>query len=103
MRFLLCTLVTLLLSLSAKSEVKREIHFQYRGGLIWLKVDVTGKSEPLNFLLDSGAGVSAVDLQTASSIGVHLGNRQSVQGVNGQGFAYRVHDFQAACGGVGLP
>jgi hypothetical protein len=84
MRFLLCALVTLLLPLSAKSEVEREIHFQYRGGLIWLKVLVTGKNEPLNFLLDSGAGVSAVDLQTASSIGVHLENRQTVQGVNGQ-------------------
>lgn len=82
MRFLLCTLVALLLPLSGKSEAQREIHFQYRGGLIWLKVDVTGKSESLNFLLDSGAGVSAIDLQTARSLGLHLGNQQIVQGVN---------------------
>jgi hypothetical protein len=103
MRFLLCTLVTLLLPFSAKSEVEREIRFQYRGGLIWLKVDVTGKGEPLNFLLDSGAGTSAIDVQTARSLGVHLGNRQLVQGVNGQGFAYRVNDLQAVCGGIALP
>jgi len=95
MRFFLCTLVALLLPLSAKSEAQREIHSQYHGGLIWLKVDVTGKSEPLNFLLDSGAGISAIDLQTARSLGVHLGNRQIVQGVNGQGAAYRVNDLQA--------
>src|SRR5262245_16437725 len=103
MRFFLCTLVAILLPLSAKSEAQREIHSQYRGGLIWLKVDVTGKSGPLSFLLDSGASVSAIDLQTARRLGVHLGNRQVVQGVNGQGFAYRVNDLQAVCGGIALP
>ena len=103
MRFVLCTLVALLVPLSAKSEVQPEIHFQYQGGLIWLKVDVTGKSEPLNFLLDSGAGISAIDLRTARSLGVHPGDRQIVQGVNGRAFAYRVNDLQAACGGIALP
>src|SRR5260370_35198275 len=104
MRFFLCTLLAaLLMQLSARSEVVGEIHSQYRDGLIWLKVDVTGKSEPLNFLLDSGAGISAIDLRTARSLGVHLGNRQIVQGVNGQGFAYRVNDLQGGCGSKGLP
>jgi len=104
MRFFLCTLLpALLLSLSARSEVLGEIHSQYRDGLIWLKVDVTGKSEPLNFLLDSGAGISAIDLRTARGLGVHLGNRQMVQGVNGQSFAFRVNDLQAVCGGIALP
>ena len=104
MRFFLCTLLAaLLLPLSARSEVLGEIHSQYRDGLIWLKVDVTGKSEPLNFLLDSGAGISAIDLRTVRRLGVHLGNRQIVQGVNGQGFAYRVNDLQAVCGGIALP
>ena len=104
MRFLLCTVLAVwLLTLSARSEVLGEIHSQYRDGLIWLKVDVTGKSEPLNFLLDSGAGISAIDLRTVRRLGVHLGNRQIVQGVNGQGFAYRVNDLQAGCGGLALP
>jgi hypothetical protein len=104
MRFLLCTLLAaLLLPLSARSEVLGEIHSQYRDGLIWLKVDVTGKREPLNFLLDSGAGISAIDLRAARSLGVRLGNRQIVQGVNGQGSAYRVNDLQAVCGGIALP
>src|SRR5207249_1202930 len=48
-----------------------KIRSQYRDGLIWLKVDVIGKSEPLNFLLDSGAGISAIDLQTARNHGVY--------------------------------
>ena len=80
-----------------------EIHSQYRDGLIWLKVDVAGKSKPLNFLLDSGAGVSAIDLQTARSLGVQLGNRQNAQGVNGQCFGYSVNDLQAVSSGILLP
>jgi hypothetical protein len=103
-RFFLCTLLAaLLLPLFARSEVLGEIHSQYRNGLIWLKVDVTGKSEPLNFLLDSGAGISAIDLRTARRLEIHLGNQQIVEGVNGQGFAYRVNDLQAVCGGIALP
>jgi hypothetical protein len=104
MRFFLCALLAaLLLALSARSEVLGEIHCQYRDDLIWLKVDVAGKSEPLNFLLDSGAGISAIDLRTARSLGLHLGNRQTVQGVNGQCFAYRLNDLQAVSGGIVLP
>ena len=104
MRFFLCTLLAaLLLPLSARSEVLEEIHFQYRDGLIWLKVNIAGKSKPLNFLLDSGAGISAIDLRTARTLGVHLGNRQIVLGVNGQGFAFQVSDLHAVCAGVDLP
>jgi hypothetical protein len=104
MRFFLCTLLAaLLLPLSARSEVLEEIHFQYRDGLIWLKVNIAGKSKPLNFLLDSGAGISAIDLRTARTLGVLLGNRQIVLGVNGQGIAFQVNDLHAVCAGVALP
>jgi aspartyl protease len=101
MRSLVCALfVTLLLAICARSEAPREIHSQYRDGLIWLKAKIIGKGGPLNFLLDSGAGVSAIDLQKARSLGLHLGNPQKVQGVDGQCVAYRVNDLQAVCGGV---
>src|SRR6516164_8584985 len=104
MRSPVCVLLAiLLLQISGRSEAQREIHSQYRDGLVWLKVNVVGKSEPLNFLLDSGAGISAIDLQKARSLGVPLGNRQIVHGVNGQGSAYRVKDLQAVCGGIALP
>jgi Aspartyl protease len=69
--------------------------------LIWLKVNIAGKSKPLNFLLDSGAGISAIDLRTARTLGVLLGSRQTVLGVNGQGFAFQVSDLHAVCAGVG--
>jgi hypothetical protein len=95
--------VELLLPNSARSELPREIPFRYQNGLIWLKVELAGKKERLNFLLDSGASVSAIDLHTAHSHGVNLGDRQSVEGVSGQGIAYRVNDFQAMAGGIALP
>src|SRR6266705_1712906 len=100
--FVWALLAGLLPQLFAQAKVPTEIPFQYRDGLIWLKVDVVGKSKPLNCILDSGAGISAIDLRTARSLGVHLANRQRVQGVNGKGFAYRVNDLQAVCGGIAL-
>jgi aspartyl protease len=96
-------LVAFGLPLSAQSKVLAEIPFQYRDGLIWLKVRITGKSEPLNFLLDSGAGVSVVDLKTAHTLRLKLGARQTVQGVNGKGIGYRVNELQAASSGIDLP
>jgi Aspartyl protease len=95
--------VELLLPISARSEVPPEIPFRYRDGLIWLKVELAGKKERLNFLLDSGSSVSAIDLHTAHTHGLTLGDRQSVEGVSGQGFGYRVSDFQAMAGGIVLP
>jgi hypothetical protein len=92
-----------LLPLSGRSEIPNEIPFQYRDGLIWLTVRAAGRDKPLNFLLDSGAGISAVDLQTVGGLGLELGKRQIVQGVNGQALAYRVEHFRALSGRVLLP
>jgi Aspartyl protease len=66
-------------------------------------VELAGTKERLNFLLDSGASVSAIDLHTAQTRGINLGDRQLVEGVSGQGFGNRVDDFQATAGGIALP
>jgi Aspartyl protease len=104
MRWLAFILISeLFLSVSGRTEVLREIPFQYHDGLIWLKVAIAGKKEPLNFLLDSGATVNAIDLQTALTVGVPLGQRQLAEGVNGRDIAYRVNDFKATLKGIALP
>jgi hypothetical protein len=54
-------------------------------------------------LLDSGAGISAIDLWRARTLGVLLGSRQIILGVNGQGIAFQVNDLHAACAGIALP
>ena len=72
-----------------------EIPFTFRDGMIWLKLSVTGQSTRLNFLLDSGAGRSVLHLGTAQRLGVKLGPRETVQGVEGPCVAYRIENFAA--------
>jgi hypothetical protein len=104
MRFLVFAAVAeLMLALSVRAELPQELPFQYEDGLIWVQVKLASKRAPLNFLLDSGSSVSAIDLQTAQTCRVRLGDQQSVQGVSGQGFAYHVRDFHATLGGIDLP
>jgi hypothetical protein len=104
MRFLVrVAVVALLLAVSAHCETLNEIGFQYEYGLIWLKAEVPAKTKSLNFLLDSGAGVSLIDLAQARALGVRIRDPESVQGVSGRAVAYRVDDFQANSGGVVLP
>ena len=71
--------------------------------MIWLKVAVAGQSDPLNFLLDSGAGASVLDLAAARRLGLQLRERQTVQGVHSRTVAYRVKGFAAAAAGVAMP
>jgi hypothetical protein len=84
MRFrVFAMVIELLLQGVARPEVSHEIPFQYRDGLIWVKVELAGSPVPLNFLLDSGASVSALDFRTAQKCGVHFGDQEPVQGVSG--------------------
>jgi predicted aspartyl protease len=75
---------------------------KFRDGLLWLKVEVSGTAEPLNFLLDSGAGATVLDLAAARRLGVTLGSPQSFQGVQGRGVAYRIENFSARTAGVAI-
>jgi len=101
--FAYAAVLTLLLAVSARSGDPDEICFRYQDGLIWLKAEVPGKNESLNFLLDSGAGVSVLDLGRARALGMRVGKPELMQGVNGRAVAYRVDDFQAVSGGITLP
>ena len=60
-----------------------------------VRVIPRAQSTPLNFLLDSGAGRSVIHLGTAQRLGVKLGTRETVQGVEGRCTAYRVDSLAA--------
>ena len=62
-----------------------------------------GCEQPLNFLLDSGAASSVLNLGTARRLGVKLGGRVPVQGVHSRTDAYRIDNFEADVEGVALP
>jgi len=76
------------------------IPFTYRAGLIWVQLD--GPGAPLHFLLDSGASATVLDLQAARRLGLKFGRRETVLGVNGRCFAYRVDGLNAAIAEVPL-
>jgi hypothetical protein len=94
---------SLLASFPARADTLGEIPFQYRDGFLWLKVQVAGQREALNFLLDSGASSSVLSVQTAQRLNMKLGSRQSVHGVHSQTLAYWITGFKAEAAGVTLP
>lgn len=96
----LTPLLAMLLLIWSQAAAATEIPFDFHGGMIWLKVAVAGQTEPLNFLLDSGAGASVIDADTARRLGLKLGRPRSVQGVHTRSVAYRVDGFHAAVAGV---
>jgi Aspartyl protease len=96
----------LLLCLGVLADQKSpsaEFPFEYNEGMIWITVQ-TGKSpRPLNFLLDSGAGASVLNLSTMQRLGLPLGNRIEVQGVDSTATGYFPQRLTALASGVPLP
>ncbi len=81
----------------------QEIPFDFREGLIWIKVRVPASAEPLNFLLDSGANVSVLNLRTAQRLGLRLGHRVSVEGVGATSTGYWPQHLAAQADQISLP
>jgi hypothetical protein len=61
---------------------RAEFPFQLQDGFIRLDVRLQNSSEPLHFLLDSGADVSVINLSTVQRLGLRLGRRVQVKGVH---------------------
>ncbi len=92
---MLCVLV---IALTVHAQAAPGIPFEYKDGLIWVKVHATGREEPLNFLLDSGAGVSVLSLDAARKLPVKLGASSRVQRVESGAVAREVTGFKATAG-----
>ena len=85
------------------AAVSEEFPFQLNEGFIWVKIQATESAAPLNFLLDSGASVSVINLQTADKVGLKPGRRVSVQGVGASTEGFWPQHLSATAGGVRLP
>jgi len=77
--------------------------FELREGLIWVKVSAPNLPAPLNFLLDSGAGVSVLNLGTLDKLGLPLGRQVTVQGVGTSTRGYWPERAPLKAAGVSLP
>ena len=95
-----------LLCLQAQASQKpapSEFPFEYREGMIWLEVRTPKSAVPLSFLLDSGAGVSVINLSTAQRLCLRLANRIEVQGVGSTSTGYFPQRLSASVAGVAMP
>ncbi|MDB6153714.1 MAG: hypothetical protein JWL90_2167 [Chthoniobacteraceae bacterium] len=80
-----------------------ELPFSFIDGMIWLKINVPTSALPLNFLLDSGASSTVLDLKSGIRLGAALGRRETAQGAAGQIETYQIKDFRGTFGAMALP
>ena len=71
-------LAAALLRVQAAPDTHGEFSFQFREGLLWVEVTTPKSARPLNFLLDTGAEISVINLDTAKQLGCALGAKVSV-------------------------
>ncbi len=70
-------------------------------GLVWVNVECGGTT--LNFVVDTGAACSCIDLGAARRAGLRFGEAVNVAGVGGGTIGYECRGFQATVGGMELP
>lgn len=70
---------------------------------MWVTVQVPGSAEPLNFLFDSGAEVSTLNLETARRLNLKGGQPVKVAGVGSRSTGYWPQKLDASASGVRLP
>ena len=105
-RCYLCAVLILaaaLVRVQAASVSLAEFPFEFREGFLWIKVNVPQSKEPLNFLVDTGSGVSVINLSTAKRIGMKLGREVMVHGVQTMLTGYWQERISAKVGEVELP
>lgn len=80
-----------------------EFPFESREGLLWVRVQVPESARALNFLLDTGAEASVIDLRTARELKLALGLRVGVLGVAVSTDGYWCGTRSVSANGVELP
>jgi hypothetical protein len=100
--FLLLTLAAVL-AFPIKGNAGIEVPCEFSAGLIKVHVSARGTSEPLQFLLDSGASQSVIDAACARRLGLKTETGRLVVGVNWQHLASEVSDFDGQLAGISLP
>ena len=80
-----------------------EFPFEYREGLLWVQVRVADRQAPLSFLLDSGAEVSVINLDSAKRLGLTLGSKVKVRGVHTSVTGYWPQAIRTTANDVVLP
>jgi Aspartyl protease len=77
--------------------------FELREEFIWVTANVTESSEPLNFLLDTGAEVSTLNTETAKRLKLKGGKPVRVAGVSSKATGYWPQTVKGKVSDVELP
>lgn len=106
MRWLLRFLLVLQAALSRGDPAAagvEEFPFEFREGMVWIRVELETSRAPLWFLLDSGAEVSIVDLETSRRLGLALGEQVKVRSVQSTMTGHWLKTLSATAHGIKLP
>lgn len=101
---LCCVLVTFAAFVRGETAATppAEFPFEYREGLLWVQVRVADCQEPLRFLLDTGAEVSVINLDTAKHLGLSLAPKVKVRGVHTSMTGYWPQTLSATANDIAL-
>lgn len=106
MGYHLCAITVLAIALlngRAAQDVPAEVPFEFREGLLWIRVTLPESEQPLNFLLDTGAGASAINRSTAHRLALRPSGEVNVHGVETTLRGYWVKGVRAVAGTASLP
>jgi hypothetical protein len=95
--------VAALVQLQAAPVTLAEFPFRFSEGLLWIEVNVPQSDQPLHFLLDTGAGASVINLNTAKRLGLKQGREIAVRGVGTSLPGYWQELLSAKAGTIELP
>ena len=88
---------------AATEAAVKEFPFEFRDGLIWLQVHFRESAVPQNFLLDSGAGLSVINLPALLRMRSLSGRRTLVHGVGATTTGYWPQRLSARDDSLPLP
>lgn len=94
--------LTALFQAQAEPSASGEFPFEFHDGFLWVQVNMPQSTKPLNFLLDTGASVSVINLDTARRLRLRLGQSVVVEGVESTTKGFWPQRLTAKANGVPL-
>jgi len=91
------------IALPVRASAVNGFPFELRDGFLWVEVSMARASQPLHFLVDTGAGVSVIDQHVAERRGLRGGQHVTVAGVQAATTGFWPIRVSAKIGDVPLP